>query len=61
MIFFILQILGAWLAVSLIAAPVLIPLLLRRIAKHDAWVEQSRQPPLKIYRFPEVRETHRPR
>lgn len=61
MIFFVFKILGAWLAVSLIAAPVLIPLLMRRFAKHDEWVEQSRQPPLKIYRVPEVRETHRPR
>ena len=55
MIFFILKILGAWLALSLIAMPVLIPLYVRRFKKHDAWVEQSRQPPLKIYQFPEIR------
>ena len=55
-----LEILAGWTALSLVLAPVLIPRLVRRFAKHDRWLEQSRQPPLKIYRFPEIREIHRP-
>jgi hypothetical protein len=61
MILFILKILGAWLVLTLISAPVLIPILLRRFVRHDEWVENSKRPPLKMYRFPEIRETHRPR
>jgi hypothetical protein len=56
-----LEILGGWLALNVILAPVLIPLLVRRFAKHDGWVEQSRRSAsLKMYRFPQVREIHRP-
>lgn len=36
----IFEILGIWLAVTIICAPVLIPLLARRFAKHDAWVKR---------------------
>lgn len=56
-----LEILGGWLALSLITAPVLIPWYVRRFVKHDEWVEQSHQAPRPHYRFPEIRETYRPR
>jgi hypothetical protein len=55
-----LEILAGWTALALILMPVLIPLLVRRFLKHDEWVEQARQPPLKIYRFPVIRKIHRP-
>jgi hypothetical protein len=39
-----LEILAGWLALSIISAPILVPILARRFAKHNSWVEQSRRP-----------------
>jgi hypothetical protein len=37
-----LKILGLWFAVALIISPILIPMLARRFARHDDWVERDR-------------------
>lgn len=48
-----LKILGGWLALALILAPVLIPMLRRRFTKHDDWVEQSRA--RQAFLYPQIR------
>jgi hypothetical protein len=35
-----LEILAGWFALSIICAPILIPMLARRFAKHDEWVSR---------------------
>jgi hypothetical protein len=54
-----LYILGGWCALSLIAAPVLVPFLASRFAKHEDWIKEAENSRWRPSVTPQVRMLRR--